>query len=143
MLKDNMPKVGTAVISKNVITSKWPAGGGTYWGSWHYAGVITAIADGKFYEVTWTQDHRDTEKVLENPCTYSLSDLNEYFTLHEPEEPIMQKTTAEQTFTLKQIEEAHADWQGYTEEGARFADYVAKFHDPEYQQYLALKAKFG
>jgi hypothetical protein len=140
MLKDNIPKVGTIVKSKHPITSKWPEGRGTNCGSWHYSGVITSIAEGKFYEVTWKQDHRDTNKVLENPRTYSLIDLNGYFTLHEP---TMQETTPEQTFTLKQIEKAYEDWNGDWADAANFAAHVAKFHDPEYQQYLALKAKFG
>jgi len=143
MLKDELPKVGTVVKSKHPITSIWSTGDGTWGGAWHYSGTITSTK-GKFYEVTWKQDARDADKFLKNPSTYSLTDLNEYYTLHEPKEPTMQKTTPEPTFTLKQIEEAYADWQGEdTEEGARFADYVAKFHDPEYQQYLALKAKFG
>jgi hypothetical protein len=143
LLKDNTPKVGTIVISKNPLITKWSTGDGWCSGSWHYHGMITSILDGKFYEVTWKQDDRDTDKVLEDPCTYSLITLKEYFTLHEPQEPTMQETTPEQTFTLKQIEKAYAEWDGDWAEAANFAAHVAKFHDPEYQQYLALKAKFG
>jgi hypothetical protein len=142
MLNDKTPKVGTVVKSKSVITSTWSTEDGSWWGTWRYSGVITSIKDG-YYTVTWKQDARDTDKVLASPASYTLDELNTFFTLHEPQEPTMQNTTPEQTFTLKQIEEAYTNWDGDWADAANFAVHVAKFHDPEYQQYLALKAKFG
>lgn len=83
------------------------------------------------------------------PCTeFDInSDDSHFFVPVDPKKSLVEESNQSaginpvKTFTKEQIAAAYHDWNG--EDGDEFANYVEKFNDSEYQEFLRLKEKFN